>query len=169
MALLLLLLLSASLGNEAWYSSCAQEAFRLASLQIDFDRDLSWTIELKPASSFSDPAILASTSDIRTSLNADKDYYFGLDGDCPSDEYDLVTALLHEFVHRLGMYYHIPGDALMSPVLDLGHSCHCIPEEVLDVLGGKIGWQTNNQTLCSSSSRIIAAPFMLLLLLAAYL
>ncbi len=163
MALLLLLLLSASLGNEAWYSSCAQEAFRLASLQISFEEDLAWTIELQPASSFSDPAILASTSGIHTVVNADKDYYYGLDGDCPSDEYDLRTALLHELVHRLGMSNHIAGDALMSPVLDEGHACHCIPEDVMDVLT-KIGWQTNNQTLCSSSSHL-ALPFMLLSLM----
>lgn len=163
---LLLLLLAASLGNEAWYSSCAQEAFRLASLQISFEEDLSWTVELQPASSFSDPAVLASTESTpryvaHTVFNADKDYYFGLDGDCPSDEYDLVTAMLHELVHGLGMQYHIAGDALMSPVLDEGHAQHCVPCEVLLDLE-KIGWQALNNCTCSSAGQIY--PLFLLLL-----
>ncbi|HYQ59378.1 MAG TPA: T9SS type A sorting domain-containing protein [Draconibacterium sp.] len=43
-----------------------------------------------------------SEADIECSFNSSINWYFGINGDCPSDEYDFVTIVLHELIHGLG-------------------------------------------------------------------
>jgi hypothetical protein len=43
-----------------------------------------------------------SDPDIICTFNEDIDWYTGINGDVPSDEYDFVTIVLHELVHGLG-------------------------------------------------------------------
>jgi len=42
--------------------------------------------------------------DIVMSFNTQFDWYFGLDGNVPSDKYDFVSVILHEIGHGLGFY-----------------------------------------------------------------
>jgi hypothetical protein len=41
-------------------------------------------------------------ADIVSDFNSDFDFYFGLDGNTPSDQYDFVSIVLHELGHGLG-------------------------------------------------------------------
>ncbi|WNB18137.1 PKD domain-containing protein [Marivirga arenosa] len=41
-------------------------------------------------------------ADISSSFNSDFDFYFGLDGDPPANQYDFVSIVLHELGHGLG-------------------------------------------------------------------
>lgn len=41
-------------------------------------------------------------ADIECSYNSSINWYFGINGDCPSNEYDFVTVVLHELIHGLG-------------------------------------------------------------------
>lgn len=41
-------------------------------------------------------------ADIECSFNNSISWYYGINGDCPSNEYDFVTVVLHELVHGLG-------------------------------------------------------------------
>lgn len=48
--------------------------------------------------------IFAATADIDTNFNRGRtDWYFGTDGNTPSNQFDLVTIVLHELGHGLGM------------------------------------------------------------------
>jgi hypothetical protein len=48
--------------------------------------------------------IFAATTDINTNFNSGRnDWYFGTDGNTPSNQIDLVTVILHELGHGLGM------------------------------------------------------------------
>jgi len=40
--------------------------------------------------------------DINATFNSDFTWYFGTDGNCPSNQYDFVTVVLHELCHGLG-------------------------------------------------------------------
>ncbi|ALD19934.1 T9SS type A sorting domain-containing protein [Hymenobacter sp. DG25A] len=44
----------------------------------------------------------ASEPDVAASFNSKFDWYYGLDGKTPPDQYDLVTVVLHELGHGLG-------------------------------------------------------------------
>ncbi|QIA09855.1 T9SS type A sorting domain-containing protein [Draconibacterium halophilum] len=41
-------------------------------------------------------------ADIDCSFNSSIDWYYGINGNCPSNEYDFVTIVLHELIHGLG-------------------------------------------------------------------
>ncbi|WP_319270867.1 T9SS type A sorting domain-containing protein [uncultured Draconibacterium sp.] len=41
-------------------------------------------------------------ADIECAFNSSINWYYGTNGDCPSNEYDFVTVVLHELVHGLG-------------------------------------------------------------------
>ena len=43
-----------------------------------------------------------SLNDVDIDINIRNDWYFGTDGDTPSSQYDLMSVLLHEFLHGLG-------------------------------------------------------------------
>ncbi|WP_347839612.1 T9SS type A sorting domain-containing protein [uncultured Draconibacterium sp.] len=43
-----------------------------------------------------------SEPDIECSFNSGINWYYGTNGDCPSNQYDFVTIVLHELVHGLG-------------------------------------------------------------------
>ncbi len=44
-----------------------------------------------------------AAADIQTEFNSDFNWYYGLDGQAPSDTHDLVTVVLHEIGHGLGL------------------------------------------------------------------
>ena len=118
-------ILPASAPNAAWYLACAQSAVAQVALQVALPAQFVWSIELKPASSFADPGILGSTEisvqqpgqpyEAYTAVNVDHAYHYGpAYGDCPSDEYDLQTALEHELVHALGVNGNMDGQGAMT-------------------------------------------------------
>jgi hypothetical protein len=49
--------------------------------------------------------------DMRLTLNSAIDWYFGTDGNTPSQKYDLVTVILHELIHGLGFFDSMDTDA----------------------------------------------------------
>jgi len=53
----------------------------------------------------------SSSPDIRASFNNTIDWYFGTDGNCPADAFDLVTTVLHEVAHGLGFFgfFYVDG------------------------------------------------------------
>ena len=120
-------------AHPEWYEACARQAWTVIGISVDLPSSAFWYIEVKPASFFASPGILAST--VRavsyddqwassTFINGDHDYYFGLDGSCPSDSYDAVTVLMHEQLHSLA--FNTPGfewhtfDSLCKPVGEEG-------------------------------------------------
>lgn len=48
--------------------------------------------------------------DIVVNVNANQDFYYGTDGNCPEDKHDLVSILLHEIGHGLGFFDSISAD-----------------------------------------------------------
>lgn len=42
--------------------------------------------------------------DITLTINNTMQWYFGTDGNCPANKYDLVTVVLHELLHGLGFF-----------------------------------------------------------------
>jgi hypothetical protein len=49
--------------------------------------------------------------DMRLTLNSAIDWYFGTDGNTPSQKYDLVTVILHELIHGIGFFDSMDTDA----------------------------------------------------------
>ncbi len=47
---------------------------------------------------------------IVTNFNADINWYFGIDANCPDTQFDLVTIVLHEIAHGLGYFSSIFGE-----------------------------------------------------------
>lgn len=46
-----------------------------------------------------------TTLDVSASFNSNRsDWYFGFDGNCPADQFDFVTVVLHELGHGLGFF-----------------------------------------------------------------
>jgi len=144
------------------YELCAHEAFRLMAISINFtawtsSNQLVWEIQVRPASFFPRPSILADTLNSRstehnaqlTSINRDQSWYFGLDGQPDYDQFDLVTVLMHEEVHAMYMKNHIAGDCLMNPIVDPGTACHCVTPAVLEVL--EYWWVPTGQNTCGSA------------------
>lgn len=114
---------SSSSPNTDLYVACAEAAYAQVGLQLVLPDQLAWTIQLSPASSFNNPAIIASTEisneyskpySANTNVNVDHDYYFGLDGQCPSDEYDLMSVFMHELIHALGMNGYISSSGTFT-------------------------------------------------------
>lgn len=56
----------------------------------------------------------ADTADIMVNINPDVDWYYGTDGNCPNDEFDFATVVLHEIGHGLGF----SGSAWMNAAAD---------------------------------------------------
>lgn len=54
---------------------------------------------------------VSATSDINMNISCDRDdWYFGIDANPPSGEYDLVTVLLHEIGHGIGFLGSVFGN-----------------------------------------------------------
>jgi hypothetical protein len=53
-----------------------------------------------------------SEPDITATFNKDVKWYFGTDGNCPSDKYDFVSTILHEMAHGLGFigFFGVTGN-----------------------------------------------------------
>lgn len=54
------------------------------------------------ANSIADTELNPGQDDINVYLNASSDWYYGLDGNTPAGQYDLVSVALHELGHGLG-------------------------------------------------------------------
>lgn len=55
------------------------------------------------ANSLADKDLDPSENDFEIKINSNRsDWYFGVDGNCPSNNYDLVTVALHELCHGIG-------------------------------------------------------------------
>lgn len=65
--------------SNVWYPSCLADAFAGYDLQ-------------------------PSDTDMDIFLDSSSDWYFGLDGNCPFWQHDLVSCALHEIGHGLGFY-----------------------------------------------------------------
>jgi len=50
----------------------------------------------------SEKEVNGSEPDIICTFNSNVDWYLGVNGDCPSGQYDFVTVAIHEMVHGLG-------------------------------------------------------------------
>ncbi len=46
-------------------------------------------------------------ADLAANFNRDGNWYYGLDGNPPANEYDLATVVLHELAHGLGFYGYL--------------------------------------------------------------
>lgn len=53
---------------------------------------------------------MPGSPDIVVNVNANQEFYYGVDGKCPADKHDLVTILLHELGHGLGFYDSVSGE-----------------------------------------------------------
>ena len=67
------------------------------------------------------------SNDIDISVIADAPFYYGIDGNCPTNQYDLVTIILHEVAHGLGFASSantVESDATLSDEVlgQLGYS-----------------------------------------------
>ncbi|MCX6301623.1 MAG: T9SS type A sorting domain-containing protein [Bacteroidia bacterium] len=51
------------------------------------------------------------SGDIVLTINTDVNWYTGTDGNTPISQYDLVTVVLHELLHGLGLFDSMSGDA----------------------------------------------------------
>lgn len=65
-------------------------------------RDLWYPITLAEKLARKDINATTEADIVATFNNRRTDWYFGLDGNCPSDKLDLVTVVLHELGHGLG-------------------------------------------------------------------
>lgn len=54
------------------------------------------------AEKLSEEELNGTEADIVCTFNSNIDWYYGVNGDCPSDQYDFVTVAMHEMVHGLG-------------------------------------------------------------------
>ncbi len=52
-----------------------------------------------------------TSADIYININIDVDWYVGTDGNTPTTQYDLVTVIIHEFIHGLGFFDSMYADA----------------------------------------------------------
>lgn len=51
-----------------------------------------------------------TAADIYININTDVNWYVGTEGNTPTSQYDLVTVIIHEFIHGLGFYDSMYAD-----------------------------------------------------------
>ncbi|WP_303310086.1 T9SS type A sorting domain-containing protein [Hymenobacter sp. BT730] len=90
----------------------------------------------------------ASEADIAASFNSKFDWYYGLDGKTPADQYDLVTVVLHELGHGLGFVDTMDKDAQKKGSYGLG----TLPSVYDTFVENASGQRLTNETIFTNPS-----------------
>lgn len=103
----------ASCGPEAYYTDFKNAPFQHYYYPVALAEKLAKQ-ELNGASRF----------DIEANFSSKINWYYGIDGDTPTDAYDFVTVVLHEIAHGLGFtgFFFVDGSVGAYGYYDMGNA-----------------------------------------------
>lgn len=96
-----------------------------------------------------------ATPDMRARFNrSNKNWYFGTDGNTPSDKYDFLTVVLHEIGHGLGYTGMAHADTLKKTAAFLGYAGNNFDAGIFDrhIVNSENNYLTNTSLFQNPSS-----------------
>ena len=87
-------------GELTWLASCGTSKLHYGDFVTPGTN--VWYAQALAKHVSSEPLNNPAEVDMNMNVNTDKPWYLGTDGNCPSDQFDLVSVALHEIMHGLG-------------------------------------------------------------------